>query len=406
MLSRRAGTRACAVAAHCVAARRHVATNDAANVAKPKCGPWLVVDMDGTIVPTPSKAGGHYEPLTTSPCYAPLRSWIRHGGNLCVVSTAGRRMFTQVYEPLKDDLLPTPEYPRPGRLIISGYNAASMFASEADGTLVENADYRHLAVEGGTCIPRECIPEFKALFTERFRRLFEIASHDPTFISALSKKYHEPYSRLVALRKEMGAQRFNAEILTDATLTTPGAVLKSPKNSMLGMLSIPGTEAVAQVSMLGVPSSRFDELFGDAHIENLARLGLAIHRQPNSVVICRSAVTKGTCVNWLQRHSETYGFDVANAIAIGDAPITVDRVLLQFPGMPFVSVSPTPDDDPLDRPHLVRVGGEEVGCARMLTALVSAVWASSASPASANRDLGKCPSFAELQNICQTCRIE
>ncbi|KPA77879.1 hypothetical protein ABB37_06673 [Leptomonas pyrrhocoris] len=73
---------------------------------------WIVADMDGTLTPTPSRAHGKY--LSLSYCVATglgygagyrsclpwLRFFIERGGSLCVVSTAGKRMWTQIYQDL------------------------------------------------------------------------------------------------------------------------------------------------------------------------------------------------------------------------------------------------------------------------------------------------------------------
>ncbi|XQJ26082.1 hypothetical protein NXY56_002031 [Leishmania guyanensis] len=72
-------------------------------------GHWIVADMDGTLTPTPTRAHGKY--LTLSHCmqtglgcgahYKSCLPWLRLflelGGTLCVVSTAGKRMWSQLY---------------------------------------------------------------------------------------------------------------------------------------------------------------------------------------------------------------------------------------------------------------------------------------------------------------------
>ncbi|KPI85131.1 hypothetical protein ABL78_5824 [Leptomonas seymouri] len=75
-------------------------------------GHWLVADMDGTLTPTPSRARGRY--LSLSHCmatglgYGPryrsclpwLRCFLERGGSVCVVSTAGKRIWMQLYHDL------------------------------------------------------------------------------------------------------------------------------------------------------------------------------------------------------------------------------------------------------------------------------------------------------------------
>jgi hypothetical protein len=64
-------------------------------------GCWLLADLDGTLVPTPHNAKGEYVGLDRGPCYRSLRRWMLHGGNLCVITTADRRVFDQVFLPLQ-----------------------------------------------------------------------------------------------------------------------------------------------------------------------------------------------------------------------------------------------------------------------------------------------------------------
>lgn len=65
---------------------------------------WLLSDLDGTLISTPHKAQGQYLPLTRSPCYRPLKRWLLNGGNVCIVTTADRRVIDQLYLPLRSCL--------------------------------------------------------------------------------------------------------------------------------------------------------------------------------------------------------------------------------------------------------------------------------------------------------------
>lgn len=117
-------------------------------------GHWLVADADGTLVPTPTKAGGKYFSLAHSAtyfgpryrsCLAPLRLFIQNGGSLCVVSTAGRRLWDQLYEDLSGSLVPPPpgiphphphirpppQSPSAGALLLCVFTGAALFRSRA-----------------------------------------------------------------------------------------------------------------------------------------------------------------------------------------------------------------------------------------------------------------------------------
>lgn len=118
---------------------------------------WIVADMDGTLTPTPTRAHGKYLSLshcmTTGlgygaryrSCLPWLRFFLERGGSLCVVSTAGIRMWSQLYQDLAPAVfsLGTPsanggnntdvdgpaEPPAttPGALYLCGFTGAAMF---------------------------------------------------------------------------------------------------------------------------------------------------------------------------------------------------------------------------------------------------------------------------------------
>lgn len=67
-------------------------------------GCWLLTDLDGTLLPTPHKAHGQYVKLSEGPCFASVSRWLKLGGNICVITTADRRVFEQVFLPLKSIL--------------------------------------------------------------------------------------------------------------------------------------------------------------------------------------------------------------------------------------------------------------------------------------------------------------
>ena len=55
--------------------------------------PWIVADMDKTLVDKPRDA---YPSFSESPCFKPIMKWFDRGGNLLVVtSDDGHRPFRQ-----------------------------------------------------------------------------------------------------------------------------------------------------------------------------------------------------------------------------------------------------------------------------------------------------------------------
>jgi hypothetical protein len=188
---------------------------------------WLVVDLDGTITPTPHSAQGHYLDLTHSPCLPALRRWIARQGRLVVLSTAGRRMLRQVYEVLRPDLSAAAaaaagtNTAATGQLVLGGFNGSAVFYTDGlDAALHEDRAFtrvgrffRTAAGAGGGAVDTDAvvaataaqaladmrpplIPEDAA--TQLMRELYErvwlqrilpTAARDPTYVDILSAKY-------------------------------------------------------------------------------------------------------------------------------------------------------------------------------------------------------------------------
>lgn len=100
-------------------------------------GYWIVADVDGTLTPTPSKSGGKYYSLSMSAtvfgkakhyhsCLPLLRYFIARGGNVCAVSTAGRRLWWQLYNDLATVL-----YPAASSLLLSSSMSLSLSRNKA-----------------------------------------------------------------------------------------------------------------------------------------------------------------------------------------------------------------------------------------------------------------------------------
>lgn len=378
---------------------------------------WLIMDMDGTITPTPTSAGGQYLDLTHSPCYGPLVSFIEQGGSVCAVSTAGRRMWRQLFDVLKPTLFPNRQSTddgdegkgkknnddnssttaQVGKLMICGFSGAALFSSDATvGRMVEDLDYRETALlvqqdikkekkeeeeeekkghrhggenrggGGSTCLRAEIVPLAQALCLELLDKVFHLAMIDPTYIKQLSAKYHDPFTALTHLRRT-DPTRFALDVMTSASLMEHGKYLTTTNDAILDCQWIPDTSppVIVQFSVLGVPMARYAEIFDDAVIEKFAGLGLYCKKQPNSVVIGPHGVDKATCVSWLMRNEASFSLD--RAIAFGDVPASIDKPLTLFPPMPFVSLSLSPEQDPAG---VIFVGEEERGTARFLTAMM------------------------------------
>ncbi|KAG5482354.1 hypothetical protein LSCM4_05610 [Leishmania orientalis] len=142
-------------------------------------GHWIVADMDGTLTPTPTRAHGKYVALSHcvragldggtryKSCLPWLRLFLERGGNLCVVSTAGRRMWPQLYPDLAPALFrlraasaagasaaagdgaspgPSPSSgftDAPGTLYLCGFSGAALFRSRPWEAVWSDMDRLH-----------------------------------------------------------------------------------------------------------------------------------------------------------------------------------------------------------------------------------------------------------------------
>jgi hypothetical protein len=139
---------------------------------------WIVADMDGTLTPTPSRAHGKYFSLSYCmatglgygaryhSCLPWLRLFVERGGSICVISTAGKRMWTQLYNDLAPAVFalssttrprgssaaaklaggPTSlvtASPTPGTLYLCGFTGAAMFRTRPCDAVWADMDRLH-----------------------------------------------------------------------------------------------------------------------------------------------------------------------------------------------------------------------------------------------------------------------
>lgn len=364
-------------------------------------GKWLVMDVDGTIVPTPTKSGGHYLPLDQSPCLAPLSKWMQNGGSLCVVSTAGRRLFRQVHAPLRPFLVGAAA----GKLLLCAFSGSALYSSDStSGEMCENADYRSHAVAGGTTLQPAALPAIEALCMTIVHRFFAAAAAEesgPRLISLLSKKYHEPYAALAQQYRQVGPNKFRDEILTAENAKVYGRYLSATDDAIIDVQWVVGAvpPVAAQLSVLGIPLSRANDFITPTDIEMFQQLGVRCKLQPNSFVICPTGIDKATAMNWLAEHGAPE-FELQRAIAFGDVPHDIDLPLTQYPPMPFVSLSLTPEKNP---PGVFHVGYEEEGTAAFLGALLAAL-----DPADAHHPSNQRPWIGSelVEECCHAARAQ
>ncbi|ESL11110.1 hypothetical protein TRSC58_01149 [Trypanosoma rangeli SC58] len=97
---------------------------------------WVLADLDGTLLATPRKANGQHQSLDKSPCFHVIRRWLLNGGNLCIVTTADKRVFDQVYAPLHSILKDAEGRNGSGELLISLYTGALLYRCTANSVKV------------------------------------------------------------------------------------------------------------------------------------------------------------------------------------------------------------------------------------------------------------------------------
>ena len=142
-------------------------------------GCWLLSDLDGTLIPTPHKANGQYVPLHMSACFAPLKRWLASGGNLCVVTTADRRVFDQVYfslRPFLNSLASPPS--QSGELLLSLYTGASLYRCGRE-SIQHVADYCDPTHPAGsdTCMGAETSALLRELVVDIFLQMASDVIH-------------------------------------------------------------------------------------------------------------------------------------------------------------------------------------------------------------------------------------
>lgn len=353
---------------------------------------WFICDLDGTLVPSPMRKEGAHLPLTRSPCNSPVAAWLRGGGNLAVISTAGTNLFRQILQPLSktekaDDFR--------GSLILCGFSGAAMFrlktrkwekVKELDAVggfhMEEVTEYRYCGGPNGTttCVSNAVCHDVFGAAVELYRKMFALFQEDESRVDLLSRRYRVPFKKLVEIRKQYSKEgklkEFNEEYMSGKVLTRQCE--KVDRVPLICFQSVPRAErhssssytfeehqqdedfVIAQISFLGVPAKLFPLLFLSpsstnvleqpstrAKFSSLAaffkeKLDLKVVCQPNSVAIVKCGVDKGSAIQWMLTHPEGFAnISPLRCIAVGDQPQTVDATMMRFSSkftLPFFSV--------------------------------------------------------------------
>lgn len=359
-------------------------------------GIWLLFDLDGTVTPMPHKVHGKYLPLTESACNEPLKEFIRQEGRVCIISTAGKRMWMQIYEPLKDvlkelyvkhtaeagnDELAEKQKLEEGRFVLSAFTGATMYYNQGpDAHLVEDKDYR---LQRKTTFATEHVPAILDLLRQAIITIFTVAASDPSYVKILSKKYHVVFEHLLAVREKEGASKFEETYLSLDKITKHGEYLKDSNDALLDVQFVVGIDekVVAHMNVLAVPMVRYNEIFTAdlcTTLEN--KYGVTARAQPNSVCVATVALDKAVPIQYiLEEHAtKSYlrNFVPGAALCAGDNVDSVDRPFTQFPQVGCISVGTKKLSDEVLRDlrkncrKLVEVGDEEDGTAKFLTTLL------------------------------------
>jgi hypothetical protein len=223
-------------------------------------GCWLLTDLDGTLVSTPHKAHGQYLSVAEGPCFGALQKWLAWGGNICVITTADRRVFQQVHVPLQsntktvDESVPSRE--AEGQLLLSMCTGAVLYQSTPAGVCLEPSYLAFPHTNLGEPIPLSSSPEPPAtaatcLDRQRCQALHDIMidiflhyARDVLFEvpealesqSCLSKRYRLMWSKLLhylAGKFQMDQARQAAEHEIKSKRGVGSVATASPTSEML-----------------------------------------------------------------------------------------------------------------------------------------------------------------------------
>jgi hypothetical protein len=366
-------------------------------------GIWLLFDLDGTITPSPHKAHGKYLPLNESVCNEPLREFMKQDGRLCVISTAGKRMWVQIYEPLRDILKEkyqqnvlsisgegaevegkkkaAAEHEK-GRFILSAFTGAGMYYNQgADAELQEDQVYR--LQKKTTFLPEHVHDIFRLLREQIVFKIFETAAKDPSYVEILTKKYHSVFAHLLGVRERDGVEKFQETYLSLEKLTKHGEYLKETNDALLDVQYIPNVsdKIIAHINVLGVPMARYGDIFTQELRDTLiSKYGVSAREQPNSVCVATTALDKTVPIEFiLQEHKlcpYLHDFLAESAITCGDNIDSVDKPFTRFSEIACVSVGnkklPEQVWNDLKKgcAKLVAIPGEEEGTAKLLQILL------------------------------------
>ena len=367
-------------------------------MAKTKATPFLVADLDDTLVrKLPPGTKGPCS-LLESACLEPLVTWLGSGKGLVVVTTDdGHRPYRNFWNQL-------PATARAGDCFLSTSDGAMLFKGDAAGDLQEVPAYRARAASlalharpdaraTGTGLPADAAGMDELIRICRGMLLSfvaDLARNDGSpCLSELPEALQQTYGRVL---ERMEAGEALEEILSVDAVTTPGAIL--PRGSCLwrnqagpasewvrggredgpwfGYTAAPGAAPpfFTNLFVMALPRPH-SQRYIDAAAPALAPLGLVASAAPNSVCVKSAAVDKSLPLKFLHEAPDC-AFRFENAVAFGDNPRGNDGPLAYCSGaMPFVSVSGAAADTPEDLQALW-VGHLERGTAAVVAALNAA----------------------------------
>jgi len=182
-------------------------------------GCWLLSDLDGTLIPTPHKAHGEYKKLNEASSYPALKGWFKQGGNLCVVTTADKRVFEQVYFPIKQHLKsradPISSNDASGELLLSLYTGAVLYRCTREGIdeLPGYCDPTLPLDRRETCFNEETCDKLTGIILEIYLKMVEDALHhraplEKGWEKLLSHRYQLMWASILKhLRNRLGERK-------------------------------------------------------------------------------------------------------------------------------------------------------------------------------------------------------
>ncbi len=301
-------------------------------------GQYIVSDINLTIM------GEDGDLFSSSSAYAPILDWLQCGGKLlAITSSTIERIKTEFWEQVPIALRCN------GRVLLSTNCGAVLYYSDEKGNLIEDVEYRHKALSGGTVI-KEANHLIDRIVTW-LNDYYDYLEANPMVVEQLSEKARRKVEKSMASRNGKWTRK-QLETIVDIDM------------AKIEIRRIFNTRDVVQITFRGVPC----DLPLDFSSLGIEEFNLTLVKNDYSVDLLVQGVDKGLPLNWVMQ-SEKCELNPSRSFAMGDRPYGNDAGMIGK-GLPFISVCEYPDRVPQSVRSL-HIGGNQEGTKRVIEALVS-----------------------------------